>query len=102
MSGGHYDYIQHRLEDDVLATMKEDIRVAVENKENDWGYRPDYSQETIDILKRGRHAVAVAVIYLRRIDWFLSGDDGEEQLFLRLREELEELENQQREGNHKS
>jgi len=38
----------------------------------------------LDILKK-------AVIYAQRIDWFLSGDDGEESFHTRLKEDLESI-----------
>ena len=34
----------------------------------------------------------MAAIYAQRIDWLLSGDDGEESFKRRLKEELDELE----------
>jgi hypothetical protein len=34
----------------------------------------------------------VAAVYAQRIDWLLSGDDGEESFLKRLKEELGQLE----------
>ena len=42
-------------------------------------------KEGIEILKK-------AQIYAHRIDWLLSGDDGEESFLKRLEEDLNELE----------
>ena len=39
------------------------------------------------------HILKQAEIYAQRIDWLLSGDDGEESFHERLKEELEELKN---------
>ena len=44
-------------------------------------------------FKKGLKILKTAAIYAQRIDWFLSGDDGEESFKRRLKEELEELEN---------
>jgi hypothetical protein len=33
----------------------------------------------------------MAAIYVQRIDWLMSGDDGEESFMRRLKEELDEL-----------
>lgn len=52
---------------------------------------PDYSQETIAIMKRTIYVLRMAYIYAQRVDWMLSGDDGEETLAIRLKEELDEL-----------
>ena len=41
-------------------------------------------QEGIEILKK-------AEIYAQRIDWYLSGDDGEDSLVSRLKSDLEAL-----------
>lgn len=50
-----------------------------------------YSDETIAEFKNGIQALKKAYIYAMRIDWLLSGDDGEESFHERLKEELEEL-----------
>ena len=38
----------------------------------------------IDLLKK-------AEVYAQRIDWYISGDDGEESFLRRLKEDLEKL-----------
>jgi hypothetical protein len=42
-------------------------------------------------MKEGIEALKRAQIYAHRIDWLLSGDDGEESFLRRLEEELNEL-----------
>jgi hypothetical protein len=42
-------------------------------------------------MKRAVYVLRMAYIYAQRIDWMLSGDDGEESLAERLAEELDEL-----------
>ena len=42
-------------------------------------------------MKKGLIALKVAAIYAQRIDWLLSGDDGEESFKRRLKEELDAL-----------
>jgi hypothetical protein len=37
-------------------------------------------------------ALRVAAVYTQRIDWLVSGDDGEESFLERLKEELGQLE----------
>lgn len=51
----------------------------------------EYSEETIAEFKRGLDILRQAYVYTQRIDWLLSGDDGEESFHERLREELDEL-----------
>ena len=60
----------------------------------DGEYYPEYSDETIQIFRDAVKTLRKAAIYAQRIDWFLSGDDGEESLKERLEEELKKLEEQ--------
>ena len=48
--------------------------------------------EIIEEFKKGLKILKTAAIYAQRIDWLLSGDDGEESFKERLKEELDELE----------
>lgn len=57
----------------------------------DGKYYPDYTEETINEFRKGVEILKKARIYAQRIDWLLSGDDGEESFHERLNEELEQL-----------
>ena len=48
--------------------------------------------EVVEEFKKGLKILKTAAIYAQRIDWLLSGDDGEESFKRRLKEELDELE----------
>lgn len=110
MSGGHFDYIQYRFAD-----IYEDIeRVISKNKieksikqikdDNPWvdlsdkkqlewyKYDYNYSKEVIDEFKRGVELIKKAQVYTQRIDYLLSGDDGEDSFLKRLKEDLSKLE----------
>lgn len=90
MSGGHFDYQQYRLDD-----MANDIETVIYHNNstelNAYGDRigadlPD------DIIEEFKHAVTLlreAAIYVQRIDWLLSGDDGEDSFRTRLKKDLE-------------
>lgn len=88
MSGGCFDYAQFSF-NDVAASIEELVK---DNHGVDvHGYATNYSvatiarfQEAISLLKR-------ASIYTHRIDWLVSGDDGEEDFHERLAEELKEM-----------
>ena len=89
MSGGHFDYQQYRLGD-----IANSIEVAIEvnnvaSEEFEWVQ--DYSPETIAEFKTAVELIRKAQIYAQRIDWLLSGDDGEDQFHQRLRDDLSEL-----------
>ena len=55
-------------------------------------YFPDYSEETIKEFRKGVDILKKAQVYANRIDWLMSGDDGEESFHKRLKEKLKELE----------
>ena len=48
--------------------------------------------EVVEEFKKGLKILKTAAIYAQRIDWLLSGDDGEDSFKKRLKEELDELE----------
>jgi len=50
-----------------------------------------YPDEVIEKMKEGIEVLKRAQIYAHRIDWLLSGDDGEESFLRRLEEELNEI-----------
>jgi hypothetical protein len=50
-----------------------------------------YPDEVIEKMKEAVKALKIAQIYAQRVDWLLSGDDGEESFLKRLEEELNEL-----------
>ena len=89
MSGGHFDYIQGRIEWEVIDRLKE--LIEENGKENDSEYFAEYSPETIEEFRKGLDLVRRANAYIQRIDWLVSGDDGEESFHRRLKEDLEEL-----------
>lgn len=61
----------------------------------DGEYYPEYTEETIQIFKDAVKILRKAAIYANRIDWLLSGDDGEDNLKERLEKELKELEEEE-------
>lgn len=113
MSGGHFNYDQWRIQD--IANEVEDIiekngkvipwdelddfyqrdydynEHTYEKSENKILYY-DYPPEVVERFKEGLYHLRRAYIYTQRIDWLLSGDDGEESFIERLNEELKELE----------
>jgi len=89
MSGGHFDYVQIKLEDIV-----QEIRNIVENNDsnelNEYGDRigKGFHEETLGELMTGATFIMLASKYIRRIDYLLSGDDGEDTFHARLREDI--------------
>lgn len=105
MSGGRFDYQQYRIRD-----IADSIQEEIDNNNDPW-YPEDspyewdqqinkeffesggkrYSDETIEEFKNAVKYLKLAYIYSQRVDWLLSGDDGEETFHKRLKEELDEV-----------
>jgi hypothetical protein len=92
MSGGHFDYKQYQL--GYIADEVEQLIIDNDNNEKDqWGdtVGRHYSPETIEEFKRGLLLLKQAQVYVQRIDWLVSGDDGEDSFHSRLKSDLEKL-----------
>jgi hypothetical protein len=92
MSGGHFDYAQYRIED-IARGIEELIASNDDESLNEWGDRRGhgYSPETIEKFKLAVDTLRIAATMAQRIDWLVSGDDGEESFHRRWDEELEKL-----------
>lgn len=92
MSGGHFNYDQYRIRQ--IAEEVEDLINKNDSQElDDFGYPigRNYSPEVIEKFKQGYHHLRMAEIYAHRIDWLVSGDDGEKSFLKRLSEDMEAL-----------
>lgn len=113
MSGGRFDYAQYRIadiyneiedyvsghsldEEDVRNILKDrwledDVADYIKKHHHTIPNEFGYSKETIKELKKGITILKKAEVYAQRIDWLLSGDDGESEFHKILREDLEKL-----------
>lgn len=114
MSGGyfdfnyyHFDYIAedideyingHELdEDDVERYIRDHDLLDDSDKEyirkhkHTVPNRYDYKDEVVEKMKEGLAAIHKAYIYAKRIDYLLSGDDGEASFLQRLQKDLDKL-----------
>jgi hypothetical protein len=108
MSGGAFNYDQYKIGymvdqiEEIL--VKNGVEKTPEDLKNEGWRDPDwykkypedlfhykYPDEVIEKMKEGIEVLKRAQIYAQRIDWLLSGDDGEESFLRRLEEELNEL-----------
>ena len=90
MSGGHFDYQEWRIDD-----IADEIEQKIINSEEEFredGYPAIKNSEVLKELKRGLKVLRQAYIYAHRIDYLLSGDDGEESFLRRTKKELSDLE----------
>ena len=83
MSGGYFNYEQKYINEIALAI--DDLLVNNHSNED------TYSPEIIEQFKVGLSSLKVASIYAQRIDWLVSGDDGEQSFLGRLKDDLNEL-----------
>ena len=109
MSGGAFNYKQYNISmiaDEIEQTIERSGRPKTkeELKDESWGrdgswyekYPEDlnhykYPDEVIEKFKEGVDILRKAHVYAQRIDWLISGDDGEESFHKRLKEDLEKL-----------
>jgi hypothetical protein len=83
MSGGHFDYQQYRIED-IAVEIDEVIKSNDDESLDKWGQRRgnNYPPEIIEKFREAAHTLRQAAEMTQRMDWLLSGDDGED-CFLR-------------------
>jgi hypothetical protein len=108
MSGGAFDYNQYKI--GYIADQIEEVIVknglekTPEELKNNWidpewykKYPEDlfhykYPDEVIEKMKEAVKSLKIAQEYAQRVDWLLSGDDGEESFLSRLEENLKKIE----------
>lgn len=92
MSGGHFNYLQYRI-GEIADEVAELIRDNDITERTAWGERIGYgfTAETIAEFRKGLKALREAEVYAQRIDWLVSGDDGEDNFRRRLADDLAKL-----------
>lgn len=109
MSGGHFDYDQYKIgymADSIEKLIEQNGRKKTKEELKDENWRdpewnpewyekyPDdlchykYPDEVIEEFKKGVELLKLAQIYVHRIDWLISGSDGNESFLKRLKEDL--------------
>ena len=105
MSGGRFNYDQYRIRDianevekEIYNSGKKKTKIELEAeswRDPDWYekypedlYHYEYPEEVINEFIKAYKILRVAEIYAHRIDYLLSGDDGEETFMGRLHEDL--------------
>lgn len=109
MSGGHFDYDQHRIgyiADSIEKEIENSGREKTEEelRHDRWGSVADYYEkypeakfhykypdEVIEKFKIAVIKLREAQVYAHRIDWLISGDDGDETFIERLSKDLSKL-----------
>jgi len=92
MSGGHFDYKQYHI-DDIVREIEALIEKNDSKELGEHGYPVSrgYSGETITKFKEALTTLRRGAIMAQRIDWLVSGDDGENTFHKRWKEELDDI-----------
>ena len=103
MSGGAFDYKEFHIQQIAEDIQSELDKQGKEKDEEDLyamrGYYekhpeerfyPTYPKEIQEKMLEAIKRLEAARIYAHRVDWYLSGDDGDESFLRRLKEELNE------------
>ena len=83
MSGGHFDYQQYRIND-----IAHEIDRLVASG--------DYEPAEVTEFRKGIAALKRAAVYVQRIDWLVSGDDGPDSFHICLASDLKCIDDQER------
>lgn len=81
MSGGHFNFSEYAISD-----IYNEIQRVIDEED---GY--NFNSETISEFQKGIRLLKEARVYARRIDYLLSGDDGEDTFHQRLEDDLGKL-----------
>lgn len=109
MSGGTFDYNQHRIRyiaDDIEQEIAKSGKPKTPRELKEEGYYRDREwyekypedlnhyklrDEILEEFKNAYEILRKAEIYAQRVDWYLAGDDGEDSFLERLKSDLELL-----------
>lgn len=106
MSGGYWDYIQHRFTDvieDIKSLIDKNGKKKTEEElknslyDKTWFekypadmYHRKYDDKVIAKFNEAIETIKKAQIYIQEIDWLLSGDTGEESFLQRIKDAMGE------------
>ena len=92
MSGGFFNHLQYNL-DQISADIEDEIYYNDSEEVNEYNDKKGngFSEDTIQEFKLAVWYLKQAFVYTQRIDWLLSGDDGEETFHERLKKDLGKL-----------
>jgi hypothetical protein len=104
MSGGYFGYSNYQM-NDMIDSIERLLNKQGKLKDKSELYMGDdyyvkypeelynitYSKEVQEKLIEGIKSLKIASVYTKRIDWFLSDDDGEDNFLSRLEDELNKI-----------
>ncbi len=92
MSGGHFNGDQHKI-GQIADAVEHLIEINDDEETDSNGYKIGYcfSQDVIEKFKEAVHTLRQAAVMAHRIEWLVSGDDGEDSFLRRWDEDLSKL-----------
>jgi hypothetical protein len=89
MSGGHFNYAQYRVEE-IAREIEALIETNDDESDDEYGFKRGrgYPPEVIDRFREAAHTLYQAAEMAQRVDWLVSGDDGEGSFLKRWLEEV--------------
>jgi hypothetical protein len=104
MSGGRFDYTQYHINTIADSIESELERQGKEKPKDELYFDKEYLEKypeekyyyihPLEVQNEMRKAIKIlrqASVYAQRVDWYLSGDDGDENFLKRLKAELNAL-----------
>lgn len=93
MSGGHFDYAQHRITavaDEIADMIQHNGQtIDLDHYSGPTPYTyPEFEPQTLRKFQQALTTLREASIMVQRIDWLVSGDDGEDTFHRRWNQEL--------------
>lgn len=79
MSGGHFNYDQYKLEqlaDEIDGLIFHNGSKAL-NEYRELSHQ-DFPPDIVEAFRQAANKLREAAVYVQRIDWLVSGDDGED------------------------
>ena len=104
MSGGYFNYGQFQI-NEIANSIEQELNKQGKEKPKDELYENEeyfkkypkekyyyrYPEIVQEKMREAIKQLKIAAVYTQRVDWFLSGDDGEESFIERLKEDLNAL-----------
>jgi hypothetical protein len=89
MSGGHFEYGQYRIRE-IAEDIERLIATNDDKTPDEWGSPKGdgYHPEIIEKFKEAAHTLERAADMAQRVDWLVSGDDGEDSFMRRWEKEV--------------
>jgi len=92
MSGGYFDYKQYEIDtiaDSINQLIKNNVSREIDSFGDEIGRK--YPVDIIEKFKLTVKTLRLAAVMAQRVDWLVSGDDGEDSFRARWKEEMDIL-----------